>query len=210
MTVIRHRGPKVTLATKVSTQPPARRDANLKRDVAEAVKEAGEKGNISRHDIFRRFEQRGGKATIYRMINMALAEHGIKLAARGASPWLKNEILALENHALELADLPPPLTDTPIDEVAELHADLADANRLKALAKSPDGKKVLNAKLLMFATDVKGRIIERLSRVRVSQDEASQAAVYLKQITAAILEEPPEVKARILARLRGVNSSWGL
>jgi hypothetical protein len=40
--------------------------------------------------------------------------------------------------------------------------------------------------------------------------DSSQQGAYLRAITNAVLAEPADVKARILARMRGVNAQWGM
>jgi hypothetical protein len=194
-------------------------DYELAGDVADAVKEAAEVGGISRADIVRRFDGRGSRAKIYELIAHEIEQRGIvALAApkkaqpivpKGA-PTILAEVKDIEEHAREVvqrAEHQP--TDKPVDLVRELHASIHDCDLLMGLAKDGSGK-IRNARLAAVSIDLKGRAVERLTRVRTAMDDEGQAAVYLRQVTDAILREPPDVKARILSRLRGINPGWGL
>jgi hypothetical protein len=192
-------------------------DHDLAADVARAVAEAIETGTTTRADIVRRFEGRASRAGLYNLVADEIEKRGVAALAPPkpgtplkVAPTIQNEVGDLEERAREIverAEQQP--TDKPVDLVAELHGSIAHCDMLMGLAMDSEGK-IRNARLAAVSIDLKGRACERLARVRASQDDDSQAAVYLRQLTDAILAEPPDVRARLLARLRGVSASWGL
>jgi hypothetical protein len=60
------------------------------------------------------------------------------------------------------------------------------------------------------AIDLYGKTAERKARVDADLSDSGQQGAYLRAITNAVLAEPADVKARILARMRGVNAQWGM
>jgi hypothetical protein len=196
-------------------------DHDLPADVAKAVTEAAEDGTTTRADIVRRFDGRASRAKIYSLIAREIEKRGIAalgpvrsaapIQPKAPPPTIQAEVEDIEEHArsvVERAEHAHP-TDKPIDMVAELHGSIAHCDLLMRMAMDSEGK-IRNARLAAVSIDLKGRAIERLSRVRTSLEEESQQAEFLRQVGQAIMAEPPEIRARILGRLRTINASWGL
>jgi hypothetical protein len=96
-----------------------------------------------------------------------------------------------------------------IDLAAGMERALARAEKLMIKAEHEDGE-VRNARLMVVAIDLFGKTAERKARMDADLSDASQQAAYLRALTNAVLAEPADVKARILARMRGVNAQWGM
>jgi hypothetical protein len=96
-----------------------------------------------------------------------------------------------------------------VDIAAGMVRALWRAEKLMIKAEHEDGE-IRNARLMVVAIDLYGKTAERKARVDADLSDSSQLGAYLRAITNAVLAEPAEVKARILARMRGVNAQWGM
>ncbi len=96
-----------------------------------------------------------------------------------------------------------------IDLSAGMSRALVRAEKLMEKAETEDGE-IRNNRLMIVAIDLYGKTAERKARVDADLSDSSQQGAYLRAITNAVLAEPADVKARILARMRGVNVQWGM
>jgi hypothetical protein len=96
-----------------------------------------------------------------------------------------------------------------VDLSAGMVRALGRAEKLMEKAEHEDGE-IRNARLMVVAIDLYGKTAERKARVDADLSDSSQQGAYLRAITNAVLAEPADVKARILARMRGVNAQWGM
>jgi hypothetical protein len=87
---------------------------------------------------------------------------------------------------------------------------LEKAEALMNLAEDENGTGIRNARLMVVAVDLFGRTAERKARIDADLSDASRQDAFLRQVGEAIMAEPPEVRKRILARLRTINPSWGV
>jgi hypothetical protein len=97
-----------------------------------------------------------------------------------------------------------------VDVGAGMVRALGRAEALMDMAEHADGSGIRNARLMVVAIDLYGKTAERKARVDADLSDSSQQGAYLRAITNAVLAEPADVKARILARMRGVNAQWGM
>jgi hypothetical protein len=96
-----------------------------------------------------------------------------------------------------------------VDLSAGMVRALGRAEKLMEKAEQEDGE-IRNARLMVVAIDLYGKTAERKARVDADLSDSGQQGAYLRAITNAVLAEPADVKARILARMRGVNAQWGM
>jgi hypothetical protein len=89
-----------------------------------------------------------------------------------------------------------------VDVAAGMVHALAQASALMELAKHADGSGIRNARLMVVAIDLFGKTCERKARMDADLSDSSQQGAYLRAITDAVLAEPADVKARILARMK--------
>jgi hypothetical protein len=187
----------------------------LRDEIAAAVRKASAAGAFAKTDIVKAFIGRANPSTLFGHVKAACDALDIvtikppRLARNRAMDEQLAAIEANANAVIERVDHMP--ADAPIDVERELYTGIADMNILIREAKTDDGRHSRNPRLLATATDLKGRFIERLSRVRADLSDRSQIGMYLSALQDAVLTEcPPDVRMRVLNRIRAVNSSWGV
>lgn len=183
--------------------------ANIKGLVFEAVDAANLKGTVSRTAVVSTFAKSGpSRATLYRWIDERITD----LAAERVSepPTIRADTTRRTDHTEQvLMRAPVVLADAAIPFLADIQDSLKRLRILLAMAEGEPGK-IRNVKLTLAAIEMLGRTLARAADIQERIADHDSQISFLRSMAEVVLEEVPDVRDRIIAKMKSRNAGYGI
>lgn len=172
-----------------------------------AVREAGPE--ISKGAIVNKFLFKGGpsRATLYIWVEKAMNARALHVTAGHRFGETRASVMREADEEARSIVSYEAGTALPIPFLERLQASLAELDGLMAIAKTSDGK-IKNAKLVLLTVDLIGKTLHRAAAIQDTIADQQGQIEFLRAIVTVIKEEEPEVRDRLIAKMKALNQGY--